>query len=88
MARQRQRRLLRRGDAEHRRTRGIQLTDDTGAASFTTIYPGWYTGRAVHIHFKVRSSNDATEAYEFTSQLFFDDDRADRVYARAPYVDR
>ncbi|ADE02274.1 intradiol ring-cleavage dioxygenase [Haloferax volcanii] len=68
--------------------RGIQLTDDAGAASFTTIYPGWYTGRAVHIHFKVRSSDDATEAYEFTSQLFFDDDLTDRVYTQAPYADR
>src|SRR3954463_4807306 len=29
--------------------RGYQTTDATGAASFTTIYPGWYTGRAVHI---------------------------------------
>jgi protocatechuate 3,4-dioxygenase beta subunit len=31
--------------------------------TFTTIYPGWYTGRAVHIHFKVR-----TGTLEFTSQ--------------------
>ena len=34
--------------------RGFQMTDSTGAVKFTTIYPGWYQGRTVHIHFKVR----------------------------------
>src|SRR5262249_32715430 len=33
--------------------RGSQTTDANGKASFTTIYPGWYSGRAVHIHYKV-----------------------------------
>ena len=36
--------------------RGFQATDTNGAARFTTIYPGWYPGRAVHIHFKVRTA--------------------------------
>src|SRR6267142_4437211 len=31
--------------------RGYQITDANGVAAFTTIYPGWYSGRAVHIHF-------------------------------------
>ena len=35
--------------------RGALVTDATGKAQFTTIYPGWYQGRAVHIHFKVRT---------------------------------
>lgn len=39
--------------------RGYQLTDAAGLAQFTTIYPGWYSGRAVHIHFKLRSSAGA-----------------------------
>ena len=30
--------------------RGYQLTDTNGKAQFTTIYPGWYRGRTVHIH--------------------------------------
>lgn len=68
--------------------RGIQTTDADGAASFTTVYPGWYTGRAVHIHFKIRSSADSETTYEFTSQLFFDDDLTDRVYAQDPYAER
>ena len=34
--------------------RGLQLTDANGAVRFAAIFPGWYSGRAVHIHFKVR----------------------------------
>ena len=36
--------------------RGFQTTDGEGLARFTTIYPGAYRGRAVHIHFKIRSA--------------------------------
>jgi len=66
--------------------RGYQLTDADGVARFTTIYPGWYQGRAAHIHFKVRSAPDASAGYEFTSQLFFDDDLTDEVHAQDPYA--
>jgi protocatechuate 3,4-dioxygenase beta subunit len=51
--------------------RGNQLTDASGIASFTTVFPGWYQGRATHIHFKIRSPVGADSAYELTSQLFF-----------------
>src|SRR5947208_14054998 len=27
--------------------RGVQLTDSSGVAEFTTVYPGWYVGRAL-----------------------------------------
>ena len=64
--------------------RGYQVTDAAGVAKFTTVYPGWYQGRSVHIHFKVRSSL-AARANEFTSQLYFDDAFSDKVLARAPY---
>ena len=60
--------------------RGFQNTDASGKATFTTIFPGWYQGRAVHIHFKIRSGNS-----EFTSQLFFNETLIDQVYAQAPY---
>ncbi len=66
--------------------RGYQVTDVNGVATFTTIYPGWYSGRAVHIHFKVRTSPGATSGYEFTSQLFFDDAFSESVYAAQPYA--
>jgi protocatechuate 3,4-dioxygenase beta subunit len=65
--------------------RGYQVTDSSGVANFTTIYPGWYQGRAVHIHFKIRSHTNAGAAYEFTSQLFFDDAITDQVFTQAPY---
>lgn len=65
--------------------RGYQITDANGTAHFTTIYPGWYPGRTVHIHFKIRSEAGASKAYEFTSQLFFDDVLTDKVFTNAPY---
>lgn len=65
--------------------RGFQRTNTTGQAKFTTIYPGWYPGRATHIHFKVRVSKDGKE-YDFTSQWFFDEAVNDEVYRNPPYV--
>ena len=65
--------------------RGYQLTDENGAVAFQTIYPGWYSGRAVHIHFKVRTSPSAAQGHEFTSQFFFDDGLSDQVFTQAPY---
>jgi protocatechuate 3,4-dioxygenase beta subunit len=67
--------------------RGYQTTDGDGLARFTTIYPGAYRGRAVHIHFKVRSAAGG-RVHDFTSQLFFDDALSDQVYAQAPYTGR
>jgi protocatechuate 3,4-dioxygenase beta subunit len=67
--------------------RGYQLTDPDGRARFTTIYPGWYPGRAVHIHFKVRVKGE-DKGYGFTSQFYFDDALTDRIHAQAPYADR
>jgi protocatechuate 3,4-dioxygenase beta subunit len=64
--------------------RGYQLTDGEGRAHFTTIYPGWYPGRAVHVHFKVRVKGEAKN-HEFVSQLYFDDALTERVHAQAPY---
>ncbi|MGH2731826.1 MAG: intradiol ring-cleavage dioxygenase [Actinomycetota bacterium] len=66
--------------------RGYQITDTNGVATFTTIYPGWYGGRTVHIHFKIRSTDAATQrTSEFTSQLYFDDALTDQVHANPPY---
>lgn len=68
----------------HNYLRGYQMTDANGQATFNTIYPGWYQGRAVHIHFKVHP--DANHV--FTSQLFFDDTLSDRVFANPPYASK
>ena len=63
--------------------RGYQVSDANGQAKFVTIYPGWYPGRTVHIHFKIRING-----YDFTSQLFFDDAFTDQVYLQEPYNQR
>ncbi len=65
--------------------RGVQTTDRNGRAAFTTIFPGWYGGRAVHVHFKIRT-NAAPGAYEFTSQLYFDESLTDTIHAQPPYA--
>jgi protocatechuate 3,4-dioxygenase beta subunit len=67
--------------------RGYQVTDANGRAAFTTIYPGWYRGRTVHIHFKIRVQEGGAN-YEFTSQLYFDDAFTDQVFTREPYAAR
>jgi uncharacterized protein (TIGR03437 family) len=68
--------------------RGYQVTDSNGAVEFTTIYPGWYSGRTVHIHYKIRLFDGSTKTYEFTSQLTFDDTLTDQVFTQAPYNTR
>ncbi len=68
--------------------RGYQLTDGEGKARFITIYPGWYPGRTVHIHFKIRSPVSARRGLAFTSQVYFDDALTDRVFKDAPYAGR
>jgi protocatechuate 3,4-dioxygenase beta subunit len=62
--------------------RGGQVTNADGIAEITTIYPGWYMGRTVHIHSKVHINN--TEV--LTTQLFFDDEVSDALFASTePY---
>lgn len=68
--------------------RGAQITDAAGRVEFITIYPGWYPGRTVHIHFKIRGTGASERGYEFTSQLYFEDALSDRIYTRAPYNTR
>lgn len=66
--------------------RGYQMTDARGEVRFVTIYPGWYEGRTVHIHFKIRTARAARRTFEFTSQMYFDDELTDRVHADPPYA--
>jgi len=68
--------------------RGYQITGSNGVVQFQTIYPGWYSGRAVHIHFTIRTKAADGSDYQFTSQFFFDDALSDQVYAQAPYASK
>lgn len=61
--------------------RGVQTTDDDGILEFQTIYPGWYPGRAVHIHARVREPG-----FQLTTQLYFDEEYTAGVYAAEPYA--
>ena len=62
--------------------RGIQRTDKTGLALFKTIYPGWYSGRTVHIHAKVHLDKRTV----LTTQFYFADGFTDRVFSLEPYA--
>lgn len=63
--------------------RGSQTAGDDGIVEFQTIYPGWYPGRAVHIHVRVHLDDEDV----VTSQLFFDDTYTSAVYADGPYLE-
>jgi len=64
--------------------RGVQLTDKQGIAEFTTVYPGWYHGRAIHIHLKVHLGGHVSH----TGQLFFPEEVTAEVAKLAPYAKR
>lgn len=70
--------------------RGVQETDAAGQATFSTVFPGCYTGRVPHIHFEVyRSLATATDATRkiTTSQIAFPTDVCQAVYATTGYGD-
>jgi protocatechuate 3,4-dioxygenase beta subunit len=62
--------------------RGLQVTNGDGIVEFTTVYPGWYPGRTVHIHAKVHLDKRTV----LTTQFYFDDDFSDRVFSSEPYA--
>ncbi len=64
--------------------RGIQTTDADGQARFTTIYPGWYQGRATHIH--VEAFVDGRSAS--VSQIAFPDEISAAVHRSGVYAER
>ncbi|PRB17238.1 intradiol ring-cleavage dioxygenase [Microbacterium sp. MYb62] len=68
--------------------RGVQVADDDGRVSFTSIFPGCYSGRWPHIHFEVypdvESITDSTAAIA-TSQLALPETACAAVYAQSAY---
>lgn len=67
------------------------MTDQQGFVTFRTVFPGWYTGRAVHIHTKVhtggsRSSDGYTGGRTcHTGQFYFAEDAVKATVGVAPY---
>jgi protocatechuate 3,4-dioxygenase beta subunit len=64
--------------------RGVQTTDENGRVDFSTVFPGWYTGRTIHIHFTIRIGG---QEY-VTSQLYFEDALSDEILAQGQYAAR
>lgn len=73
------------GTADKTFLRGYQITNDNGTAVFDTVYPGWYEGRAIHIHIKVTSFDGPTERLDWTSQFYLDDSANEQVHTQPPY---
>lgn len=68
------------GSADTKWLRGYQMTDANGEVEFKTIFPGWYSGRICHIHFKVTMSSTSSRI----SQLTFDIPTKNAIYAAFP----
>jgi protocatechuate 3,4-dioxygenase beta subunit len=67
--------------------RGSQTAGADGIVEFLTVYPGWYRGRAVHIHLRVHLADGSGERTVLTSQMFFDEAYTAAVYASDPYAE-
>lgn len=68
--------------------RGLQVADDAGRVTFSSIFPGCYAGRWPHCHFEVYASLDEASAGSSsikTSQLAFPQADCEAVYADARY---
>ncbi len=68
--------------------RGVQATDESGTATFTSIYPGCYAGRWPHVHFEVYAKvEDATSSGPIvkTSQIALPQVACEAVYATSGY---
>lgn len=78
------------------KNKGQQLTDHQGLATFNTVYPGWYRGRATHMHVKVHVDTSLTSIngvihvkgghVSHTGQFFFDDSLTDVIGRMQPYA--
>jgi len=72
--------------------RGVQITDANGLVRFTTVYPGFYRGRAPHIHAKVHTGGSRAGTHYtgghvvHTGQFFFPEATSTQVYRTSPYT--
>jgi protocatechuate 3,4-dioxygenase beta subunit len=64
--------------------RGIQTTNSNGEVTFTTIYPGWYQGRATHIHLEVTINGVSRKV----TQIAFPENANNTVYGSGVYASR
>jgi protocatechuate 3,4-dioxygenase beta subunit len=64
--------------------RGIQTTNSAGEVVFTTLYPGWYQGRATHIHVEVARAGQSLKV----TQIAFPEDISNQVHTQGVYASR
>ena len=69
------------------------MSDESGRVEFATLYPGWYSGRAIHIHMKAHIGGTAAQKYAgghvaHTGQFFFPEDLTERIARLDPYAKR
>jgi protocatechuate 3,4-dioxygenase beta subunit len=64
--------------------RGVQVTGESGRVNFNTVFPGWYMGRTIHVHFTVRLNGKEA----VTSQLYLEDALVDEILAQGDYKAR
>jgi protocatechuate 3,4-dioxygenase beta subunit len=62
--------------------RGLQTTDASGRVTFVTVYPGWYQGRATHIHVEVTINGRSAKV----TQIAFPEDVSAQVYRTGVYA--
>jgi len=64
--------------------RGIQTTNSNGEVTFTTIFPGWYQGRATHIHVEVTMGGRSVKV----TQIAFPETVNNSVHTSGVYASR
>jgi protocatechuate 3,4-dioxygenase beta subunit len=64
--------------------RGIQTTNAAGEVTFLTIFPGWYQGRATHIHLEVTIGGVSRKV----TQIAFPESVNDVVHRSGVYASR
>lgn len=62
--------------------RGVQTTNAQGQVTFNTVYPGWYQGRATHIHVEVTIGGRSVKV----TQVAFPEDVTAAVYRTGVYA--
>jgi hypothetical protein len=79
---------VRRAVEDQNYLRGVQIADEAGKVTFTSIFPACYDGRWPHIHFEVYPSlAKATSSTNkiATSQMALTEEASKAVYATAGY---
>jgi protocatechuate 3,4-dioxygenase beta subunit len=61
----------------------VQISDAKGVVEFSTLYPGWYSGRAIHIHLKAHMAGVGGRVAH-TGQVFFPEDLTERIAKMEP----